>query len=85
MSEEKYMPDISTMSLAEQPGAALAFKKMAERRFKRFESDIQEVIERGRYDEEDFKNVKDLRKDKSLRDNGVLEQHRYWTNHTISP
>ena len=36
---------------------------MAERRFKRFEGDIEEVIERGRYDEDDFKNVKDLKRD----------------------
>ena len=53
------MPVISKMSLVEQKGADSAFKKMAKRRFQRFESDIQEVIERGCYDEEDNKNVKD--------------------------
>ena len=51
------------MTLAEQQGAASAFKKMADRRFKMFECNIQEVIERGRYDEEDYKNVKDLKRD----------------------
>ena len=55
MGEEKYMPDIVNMSLAEQQGAASAFKKKADRRFQRFEFDIQEVLERGRYDEEDYK------------------------------
>ena len=63
MGEEKYMPDNAKMTLAEQEGSASAFKKMADRRFKRFECDIQEVIERGRYDEEDYKNVKDLKRD----------------------
>ena len=41
MAKEKYMLDISKMSLAEQQRVALAFRKMANRRFKRFESDIQ--------------------------------------------
>ena len=40
----------------------MAFKKMTERRFKRFECDIQEGIAKERYDEYDFKNVKDLKR-----------------------
>ena len=63
MSEEKYVPDYVKMTLAEQLRGASAFKKVAERRFKRFNGDIQEVIERGRYDEEDYKIVKDLKRD----------------------
>ena len=63
MGEEKYMQDFEKMTLSEKQGAASAFKKMADRRFERFECDIQEVIERGRYDEEDYKNVKDLKRD----------------------
>ena len=47
MGEEKYLPDILNMTLAEQQGTATAFKKKADRRFQRFEGDIQEVIERG--------------------------------------
>ena len=35
------MLDISKMSLAEQQRVASAFRKMADRRFKRFESDVQ--------------------------------------------
>ena len=34
------------MTLAEQQGAASASKKQADKRFQRFEADIQEVIER---------------------------------------
>ena len=44
MGEEKYMPDIGKMTLSEKQGAASALKKMADRRFKSFECDIQEVI-----------------------------------------
>ena len=47
------MPEISKISLEEKQRAASAIKKC----------DIQEVIERGRYYEDDFKNVKDLMKD----------------------
>ena len=36
---------------------------MVDRRFKRFEGDVQEVIERGRYDKDDYQIVKDLKKD----------------------
>ena len=36
---------------------------MADRRFQRFEGDVQEVIEMGRYDKDDYQIVKDLKKD----------------------
>ena len=63
MAEEKYTPDYVKMTLAEQQGAAKASKNMADRRFQRFEGDVQEVIERGRYDKDDYQIVKDLKKD----------------------
>ena len=63
MAEEKYTPDYVTMTLADAQGAAKATKNMADRRFKRFEGDVQEVIEGGRYDEDGYKTVKDLKKD----------------------
>ena len=64
MAEEKYTPDYVKMTLAEKKGAAKASKNMADRRFKRFEGDVQEVIERGRYDyQDDYQIVKDLKKD----------------------
>ena len=47
MAEEKYTPDYVKMTLAEQQGAAKASKNMADRWFKRFEGEVQEVIEKG--------------------------------------
>ena len=43
------------MTLAGHQRAAKAFKKKVDRRFQRFKGYVQEVIERGRYDEEDYK------------------------------
>ena len=51
------------MTLAEQQGAAKAFNNMADRRFQRFKGDVQEVIEMGRYDEDDCNIVKDVKRD----------------------
>ena len=51
------------ISLAEAQGAAKAAKNMADRRFKRFEGDVQEVIKGGRYNEDVYMTVKDLKKD----------------------
>ena len=36
---------------------------MADRRFQRFKGDVQEMIERGRYDEDDCNILKDLKRD----------------------
>ena len=67
MPEENYVPDYVRITLAEQTGAVKAFKKMADRGFQRFEGDMQEMMERGRYDgrydEEDYKTVKYLKRD----------------------
>ena len=56
------MAEMSKLNLEEKQRAAVAFKKMVGRRFNRFECDIA-VIEKGCYNEEDLKNVKDLNKD----------------------
>ena len=61
MGEEKYTTDYVTLS--EQQGAAKAAKNMADRRFQRFEGDLLEVIEGGRFDEDDYNIVKDLKRD----------------------
>ena len=45
MGEEKYTLDYVKMILADVQGAAKGAKNMADRRFKRFEGDMQEVIE----------------------------------------
>ena len=69
---QKYIPDVRREVHArndrDEPGVAAGGgvshkKKLAERRFKRFKNDIEEVIGRGNYDEEDFKNLKDFKKD----------------------
>ena len=62
MAGEKFTPDYVKMSLADAQGAAKAAKNMAHRRFKRFKGDVQEVIEGGRYNEDDYKTVKDRKK-----------------------
>ena len=36
---------------------------MADRRFKKFEADIQEVMEAGMFDKDNYQLVKDLKKD----------------------
>ena len=63
MGEENNSPDYFKMDLADAQGAAKAAKNMANRRFKRFKADVQEVINGGRYDKDDYKTVKDLKKD----------------------
>ena len=55
------MTEMSGMNLEEQAGVATAINKLAERRFTKFEEDVEEIIGRTYYDEEDFKKVKDLK------------------------
>ena len=52
MWEEKYIPDMSQMTIDEKAGVATALKKLAERRFKPFEKEKDEIIEKTYYDEE---------------------------------
>ena len=63
MAEEKYSPDFVKMELGEVQGAAKAAKNMTDRRFKRFEADMQEVIGKGRYDKDNHQLIKDLKRD----------------------
>ena len=51
------------MELGEIQGAAKAAKNMADRRFKKFVADIQEVIDAGMYNKDNYQLIKDLRKD----------------------
>ena len=44
-------------------GAAKAAKNMADRRFKKFEGNIQEVIKLGMFDKETYQLVKDRKRD----------------------
>ena len=49
--------------MGEIQGAAKDAKNMADRRFKKFEADIQEVIEAGMFNKDTYQLVKDLKKD----------------------
>ena len=51
------------LSIEEKPGIAASQKKLSERRFERFAACMEEVKERGFYDEADIQMVKNLRKD----------------------
>ena len=42
MAEEKYAPDYTRMTLAEQQEPAKSFKNMADKIFQRFEGDVPE-------------------------------------------
>ena len=48
--EEKFTPSFGIMDMGEIEGAAKAAKKMADRRFTKFEGDIQVIIELGMFD-----------------------------------
>ena len=51
------------MEMGEIQGAAKAAKNMADRRLKKIEADIQEVIEAGMFNKDKYQLVKDLKKD----------------------
>ena len=61
--EEKYTPNIGTMDVYHLKGAAKAAKNMADRRFAKFEGDIQVVIEMNMFDEDNYQLVKELKRD----------------------
>ena len=57
------MPPMDTMTLEEKAAVAVANRKLSERRFEKFKTEMDEVKERTDYKEEDFKIIKALRKD----------------------
>ena len=61
--EEKFSPNFGKMEMGEIQGAAKAAKNMADQRFKKFKADIQEVIEAGMFNKDNYQLVKDLKKD----------------------
>ena len=61
--EEKFTPSFGNMDMGQIEGAAKAAKNMADRRFTKFEGDIQVVIELGMFDKDNYQLVKDLKKD----------------------
>ena len=63
MEEENNSPDFVKMELVEVQGSAKAAKNMTDRRFKKFEADMQEVIKEGRYNKNNHQLIKDLKRD----------------------
>ena len=51
------------MDVIHLQGAAKAAKNMADRRFARFEGDIEVIIEMKMFDEDNYQAVKELKKD----------------------
>ena len=62
--EEKYIPSMEGLSIEEKTGIAASQKNLSERRFERFQAGMEEVKERGFYDEADIKMVKNLGRDR---------------------
>ena len=61
--EKKFSPNFGKMEMGEIQGAAKAAKNMSDRRFKKLEADIQEVIEAGMFNKDNYQLVKELKKD----------------------
>ena len=57
--EEKFTPNFVNMEIGQIEGAAKAAKNMADRRFAKFEGDIQVVIEQGMFDRDLKKDVEE--------------------------
>ena len=60
--EEKFPPNFGKMEMGDIQGAAKVAKNMADQRFKKFVADIQEVIDSGMYNKDNYQLIKDLRK-----------------------
>ena len=64
MWESKFVPDINPeTTLEEMVGRAATLKKMAERKFVRFQKDIQEMVVKTFHEAEDVNTVKEKRKE----------------------
>ena len=64
MGEEgKFFPNLGAMDVENLEGAGKAAKNLADRRFAAFEGDIQMIIEMEMFDEDNIKQVKELKRD----------------------
>lgn len=61
--ESKFFPNLGAMDVENLEGAGKAAKNLADRRFAAFEGDIQMIIEMGMFDEDNLKQVKELKRD----------------------
>ena len=62
-ADEKYAPNFGNMNLSKIKGTPKATKNMVDRRFKRFTGDIQEVMNAVMFDKDNYKLIKDIKKD----------------------
>ena len=74
---EKYIPAIDGLSIEEQAGMEASQRKLSERKFDRFKAGMEEVKERGYYDEADIQVVKNLRRDTEETTDRLEEIIRY--------
>ena len=74
---EKYIPAIDWLSIEEQAGMEASQRKLSERKFDRFKAGMEEVKERGYYDEADIQVVKNLRRDTEETTDRLEEIIRY--------
>ena len=61
--ESKVFPNIGAMDVENLEGTGKAAKNLANRRFAAFEGDIEVIIEMGMFDEDNHKQLKELRMD----------------------
>ena len=61
--EERFAPNFGDMALSEIKWTAKAAKNMADRRFKRFTEDIKVVVDSEMFDKDNYKLIKDIKKD----------------------
>ena len=61
--ESKYFPNLGAMDVENLEGAAKAAKNLADRRFTVFEGDIHMIIDMKMFDEDNIKQVKELKRD----------------------
>lgn len=61
--ESKFFLNLGAMDMENLEGTGQAAKNLADRRFAAFEGDIQMIIEMGMFDEDNLKQVKELKRD----------------------
>ena len=61
--ESKFFLNLGAIDMENLEGTGQAAKNLADRRFAAFEGDIQMIIEMGMFDEDNLKQVKELKRD----------------------
>ena len=61
--ESKFFPNLGAIDVENLEGTGKAAKNLEDRRFAAFKGDIQVIIEKGMFDEDNHKQLKELRRD----------------------